>query len=135
LCDVGAGALHGLLAFVVLDVGVGSGLQILAGAIGIDVPTMQEGFRTAVQSPQLVPFLALSAGVIAPICEELFFRGLLYQSATRRWSPRWAAVLSSAAWALLHIQSGLGVTVVVSLIISSSRSVCTYAGCCTDAAR
>lgn len=64
-----------------LGVGVGSGLQILADAVGIQVPAVQEGFRSAVQSPRLVPFLVLSAVVTAPVVEELFFRGLLYQTA------------------------------------------------------
>jgi len=44
----------------------------------------------------------LAAAVVAPICEELFFRGMLYRYLGRRW-PVWAAVIVSATiFAGLH---------------------------------
>lgn len=48
-------------------------------------------------------FLALLAGaVVAPICEELFFRGMLYRYLLRRW-PVWAAIgVSASIFAVLH---------------------------------
>jgi membrane protease YdiL (CAAX protease family) len=40
--------------------------------------------------------------VIAPVCEELMFRGLLLQSLRRRMSPEWAVIVQALAFALAH---------------------------------
>lgn len=42
--------------------------------------------------------------LIAPIVEETLFRGLLYGSLMKRFSPIWAALLSSVLFGLLHGQ-------------------------------
>ncbi len=42
------------------------------------------------------------AVVLAPVCEEFFFRGLLYGSAKRFFGAPAAAIASSAAFALVH---------------------------------
>lgn len=52
-------------------------------------------------SKDLVLLLLLIA-VIAPIAEELFFRGMLYPVLRRRWSPRWAIVANAMLFALVH---------------------------------
>jgi membrane protease YdiL (CAAX protease family) len=67
------------------------------------------GFRTAyvlaaAMRPDLGSFLclALAIGVLAPLAEELVFRGFLLTSLTK-WMPTWAAVLcSSVAFAAVH---------------------------------
>jgi membrane protease YdiL (CAAX protease family) len=41
--------------------------------------------------------------VLAPISEELVFRGVLLQAVGRRLSARWAAVVTAAAFALTHL--------------------------------
>jgi CAAX protease family protein len=40
--------------------------------------------------------------VLAPVCEELMFRGLLLQSLRRRMSPEWAVIVQALAFALAH---------------------------------
>ena len=40
--------------------------------------------------------------LIAPVCEELMFRGLLLQSLRRRMSPEWAVIVQALAFALAH---------------------------------
>lgn len=40
--------------------------------------------------------------VVAPITEELLFRGLLFSRWSRKWGPRAGAVLTGVAFALLH---------------------------------
>lgn len=45
---------------------------------------------------------AVVAVVIAPVCEELLFRGLLLQSLRRRLSPEWAVIVQALAFALAH---------------------------------
>src|SRR5206468_5355746 len=43
-------------------------------------------------------------GVIAGSAEELFFRGYMQTRLTAAWRPAWAIVLTSAAFALLHME-------------------------------
>lgn len=50
----------------------------------------------------LLVLALIAAAVVAPICEELFFRGMLYRYLRRRW-PVWLAVLVAATiFAVLH---------------------------------
>jgi membrane protease YdiL (CAAX protease family) len=50
----------------------------------------------------LLVLALLAAAVVAPICEELFFRGMLYRYLLRRW-PVWLAVVVAATiFAILH---------------------------------
>jgi len=46
--------------------------------------------------------LALFAGLIAPVCEELLFRGLLLRALQRRFSPVIAVAVSALVFALAH---------------------------------
>jgi uncharacterized protein len=46
--------------------------------------------------------IALVAGIIAPVCEELLFRGLLLRALRRRVSPTMAVTISALAFALAH---------------------------------
>ena len=46
--------------------------------------------------------IALVAGLIAPVCEELLFRGLLLRSLRRRVSPVAAVAISALVFALAH---------------------------------
>jgi membrane protease YdiL (CAAX protease family) len=46
--------------------------------------------------------IALVAGLIAPVCEELLFRGLLLRALRRRVSPEAAVTISALAFALAH---------------------------------
>jgi membrane protease YdiL (CAAX protease family) len=43
-----------------------------------------------------------AAGVVAPVAEELVFRGLLYRTARGRWGPVGAAVLTSLFFGIAH---------------------------------
>ena len=46
--------------------------------------------------------LLILVAVIAPIAEELFFRGMLYPVLRRRWSPQVAIVANGFLFALIH---------------------------------
>jgi uncharacterized protein len=46
--------------------------------------------------------IALVAGLIAPVCEELLFRGLLLRALRRRMSPDAAVAISALVFALAH---------------------------------
>jgi membrane protease YdiL (CAAX protease family) len=46
----------------------------------------------------------LVVGVVAPVVEELFFRGLVFRAFEKRWDRWWALLASSAMFALTHFQ-------------------------------
>jgi membrane protease YdiL (CAAX protease family) len=51
--------------------------------------------------PILLGFVALTC-VVAPICEELFFRGFVFMTFARRLGPGWGAFLGGAIFGLVH---------------------------------
>ena len=48
----------------------------------------------------IMQFLVI--GLIVPICEELIFRGLIYERITQSGSERWAMILTSIIFAFFH---------------------------------
>jgi uncharacterized protein len=50
---------------------------------------------------ELILLLFLIA-VVAPVAEELFFRGMLYPVLRRRWGPTWAILINAVLFALMH---------------------------------
>ena len=59
--------------------------------------------------------IALVAGLVAPVCEELLFRGLLLRALRRRTTPVAAVAISALAFALAHplLDPALGTWAVV----------------------
>lgn len=51
-----------------------------------------------------VVLLIVIVAVLAPIIEELFFRGLFLRALEKRWGPRWALWVSSLVFAAVHLQ-------------------------------
>ena len=51
-----------------------------------------------------VLLLVLVTVVMAPVVEELFFRGLVLRSAERRWGTVWAVAFSSVLFGLTHFE-------------------------------
>ncbi len=91
----------GVLAFLAMVViAVSSdGLSVLLGRPVVP-PVMVDMFRSA-----WLPTLLLAVVVLAPIGEEVIFRGFFYRGiAASRWGPVTAIILSATGWALLHAQ-------------------------------
>lgn len=57
------------------------------------------------RSPILIAYSIFLASVLAPIFEEIFFRGFCYSVLKARWGVRWAMILSSALFAFIHQNS------------------------------
>jgi hypothetical protein len=55
------------------------------------------------QSALLAAVIVVGAGVLAPVIEELLFRGLLLRALLRRMSPEAAVFVSALAFALAHL--------------------------------
>lgn len=104
LVHVGIGAGAGLLAFAVGNVGFGQLITWLIRRLGGEPPPVQEALQSALQDPVTGIVLAVAVVVAAPLAEELFFRGFLFQG-LRRSVPLWPAMgLSGLAFALSHIE-------------------------------
>ena len=91
----------GVLCQVVLLPALYLLIELVAGDLDVSGPAREltdrfDGASFAV--------LAVLVGVIAPIVEELFYRGLVLGAALRRWGERPAIVVSSLWFGLSHFQ-------------------------------
>lgn len=68
---------------------------------------IQTNDQVVLQQSKFAPLTtyALLAGsvLIAPLCEELFFRGLVLPGLLRELSPVWAVLISAALFAIAHV--------------------------------
>ncbi len=79
------------------------------------VPEIRAAARTIVPitsetaSAGLAPALAeiLLIVLLAPLAEELFFRGWLWTGLRQEWSPVGTALMTSGVWLFVHLDSGL----------------------------
>jgi membrane protease YdiL (CAAX protease family) len=56
----------------------------------------------AQQSLAVLGGYAVLTCVVAPICEEIFFRGFMFMAFARRLGPTWGAVLAGGIFGLIH---------------------------------
>ena len=98
-----------------LGVGIGIGGLIVAGLVSLAITSIIESVQgTPVEQPEqielaadpvggLLVLLGISVVLLAPIAEEIFFRGLLFPG-LRRWMRAWPAIMaSSVIFAVSHI--------------------------------
>ena len=73
--------------------------------------------------------IALVAGLVAPVCEELLFRGLLLRALRRRVSPIMAVTISALAFALAHpmLDPTIGTLAVVPALFALGAISAVYA--------
>lgn len=81
-------------------------IAFLVGLMGAELPMVQETFRTIAQRPDAVPVLALTAVVLAPVAEEVLFRGVVFQGLRARMGFWAAALLSATLFTLAHLEGG-----------------------------
>ncbi len=88
-------------------IGVGIGLEIVLGLLIYPIVHLVNQSQDVVKDLDQargvhLVLIALVAGLVAPVCEELLFRGLLLRALRRRVSPDAAVALSALAFALAH---------------------------------
>lgn len=59
-------------------------------------------FEEGIQHPFLIGFSVFLACFVAPVIEEIFFRGFLYPAVKKAWGKFWAPVLSAGLFAGVH---------------------------------
>jgi membrane protease YdiL (CAAX protease family) len=111
--DLGTGLLVGLLLVVVAAIVLAVVQEIATRLLGHS-PKEPEQVVACVRGAGLV-VLAPIVIVAAPLGEELFFRGLLYQGLRRRFSVWPAAILSGAFFGLVHLGGAAFFLIVPSL--------------------
>ncbi|MGI8575075.1 MAG: CPBP family intramembrane glutamic endopeptidase [Egibacteraceae bacterium] len=100
---VGAGV--GLLVYLVVNLGFGAVLEFAVRAGGQEVPVLQETFREAATDPVRAPLFILSAVLLAPVAEELFFRGLLFQALRVRLGATGGILISGLVFGAVHVSA------------------------------
>jgi membrane protease YdiL (CAAX protease family) len=61
------------------------------------------GLLPAVKATQTLPLAVVNSVIVAPVCEELFHRGLLFTGFRHHYGARKAAALSAAVFAVYHL--------------------------------
>jgi membrane protease YdiL (CAAX protease family) len=99
---VGVGVATGALAILLV-----AGIEMLLNEVGLRSNQIEQySFLRQEQLP-LFLLVLIVATVVAPVVEELFFRGYLFGLYLRR-QPRWVAYLVPALlFALIHVMPGL----------------------------
>jgi membrane protease YdiL (CAAX protease family) len=76
----------------------------LCHLVGIkDVPQPISDLLCTSDSVMVVALIVVFAIVVAPVCEELFFRGFAYPALKQRWGTWAALTTASAAFAVIHL--------------------------------
>ena len=102
--DVPIGIGAGLLAQLVLVPLIAWPVLELSGKSADDLAKVAEDLGDKVHNPADAIVFIVVVGLIAPICEEVFFRGLLFRSFEKRLGAWWALGLSSVLFAATHGQ-------------------------------
>lgn len=103
---------------------VGVGLQVvalvalipIAELAGLDDAPQEAVKRLEDAGGIQLLFLGIGVVVVAPVVEELVFRGLLLRSLLRRMSPGWAVAVSAAVFGLVHLADPGAAVVVPGLV-------------------
>lgn len=102
----------GLRGFQGAMIGLGCGLMVLSFMFNFAYSTFLALLNLRIQADLTPVFAELSspwwllAGgvVVAPVVEEIFFRGFVFAGLCRRYEWQKAAVISAALFALIHLQ-------------------------------
>jgi len=75
-----------------------------AQASGQEIPEFMTDTFASARQAGVLPLLVLSFVVLAPLEEEILFRGFVYRGLAPALGPPLTIVLTSAVWAVVHVQ-------------------------------
>lgn len=100
--DVAWGVLHGVVVWVGVTFVLGWAVEQLITVLGREVPPVQEQLQEVVREGRMPLVTGLATILVAPLVEELMFRGVLLYGLYRR-LPAWpAAAISGLVFGLYH---------------------------------
>jgi len=68
-------------------------------------PILPEFMISAYKTAYFMPLLWLALVIVAPLVEEIFFRGFLFKGIeSSRMGPAGAVIITSLAWSVMHVQ-------------------------------
>jgi len=118
----GAASVRQVLIGLVAGVFIWSAAQVLAGVLvailrmlGVNPEGQQEVTSIAQHLP--VPIAVLTIAILAPIAEELFFRGFVFNAWEREYGTRNALIGAALLFALAHVPGGTPLAVVIVLLL------------------
>jgi membrane protease YdiL (CAAX protease family) len=100
LSHLGWGVLVGVGGFLTIQVVLG----LLLTLIGEEDPPQQQLLTAIGDDPTATVLIILIAALLAPIGEELIFRGVLFQALRRRTGMWAAATISGAVFGAVHVE-------------------------------
>lgn len=101
--DLGLGVALGLGGYILVNVVLVLGLAQLIDVAGGELPQVQPELREQAAQSELLPYFVVTTVLVAPLAEELFFRGMLFPALGRRMGLWPAAVVSALAFGAVHV--------------------------------
>jgi membrane protease YdiL (CAAX protease family) len=96
------------VADIVIGVAALAGVLLLSGLfaslLDLEAPAFTTDTFASAQASGALPLYFLAFVVLAPVQEELLFRGLLYRGLAPAFGPAPAIIVLSAIWAMFHVQ-------------------------------
>ena len=119
---LGAASTRQAVIGLIAGVFVWSAAQVLAGVLvtilrmlGLNPEGQQEVTSIAGQLP--LPVAVVTIAVLAPIAEELFFRGFVFNAWEREYGTRSALIGAALLFGLAHVPGGTPLAVVIVLLL------------------
>ena len=119
---LGAASLRQVVIGLVAGVVIWAVAQVLAGVLviilrmlGLNPEGQQEVTSIASQLP--LPVAVITIAVAAPIAEELFFRGFVFNAWEREYGTRSALIGAALLFGLAHVPGGTPLAVVIVLLL------------------
>jgi membrane protease YdiL (CAAX protease family) len=91
------------LAVTCIGIGISMGYEVLLERTGREISTDMYVFFTANNTG--IALFAVTAVIVAPLAEEIFFRGFMFRGIRKRIGFEWAAIISAALFAMAHMSA------------------------------
>lgn len=119
VAHLGIGVAVGLVAGLVINVALPPLIEAALDRFGLDPPTVQEAARRALTDPASRVVATVGVVVVAPLAEELAFRGTLFRALRRHLRATVAVAGSALLFAAVHTMgtSALGAAYLLTTLV------------------
>lgn len=102
VAHLGIGVAVGLVVGLVINVALPPLVDVVLDRFGLDPPTVQEAARRALTDPASRAVATVGVVIVAPLAEELAFRGMVFRALRRHARAAVAVAGSALLFAALH---------------------------------